>query len=493
MEPRNPIPTSVRAWLSGRRGSRPGNTLAPLVLFLSFSVAPSPLRAQVTWADSVVREHVASMAAHHLCSGTFVVGRDYRRTPEQVLEEDIRPFPDFAWREDFQWEVDPTSRTAAVWAAGINRRVAAYNDDQGCTILPVGDRRVSYTSVPVPRSGPDPATTPWPTGDLEAHATFPEIDADELSAALDWAMAQPQNTRALVVVYGGKIVGERYAPGFTRHTPQISWSQGKSITAALVGILVQQGKLSLEDPAPVPEWQGEGDPRGAIRIRDLLHMSSGLDFLNQGLGRASSWLDANEHFRVYFDAIDVFEHAINQPTDLPPDSLFRYRNSDPLTLGRIVRQAVEADGGEYLTFPQRALFDRIGARDYILETDPWGNFIMTGYDFGSAWSWARFGLLHLWNGVWEGERILPEDWTKFVSTPAPGARRQEYGGLFWLNRNGDLDRIPTDAYWAAGFMGQTTMIIPSRDMVVVRLGPSPGGYNAYLNEVVGRVLGSFGG
>lgn len=493
METRNPIPNSIPAWLSWKGGSCAGRAAAPLLLVLLFSFAPSPLRAQVTWADSVVREHVASMAAHHLCSGTFVVGRDYRRTPEQVLEEDIRPFPDFAWQDDFRWEVDPTSRTAAVWTAGINRRTAAYNGDQGCTILPVGDRSVSYTPVPVPRDGPDPGTTPWPTGDLEAHATFPEIDADELSAALDWAMAQPQNTRALVIVYGGKIVGERYAPGFTRNTPQISWSQGKSITAALVGILVQQGKLSLDDPAPVPEWQGEGDPRAAIRIRDLMHMSSGLDFLNQGLGRASSWLDANEHFRVYFDAINVFEHAINQPTDLPPDSLFRYRNSDPLTLGRIVRQAVEADGGEYFTFPQRALFDRIGARDYILEADPWGNFIMTGYDFGSAWSWARFGLLHLWNGVWEGERILPEGWTKFVSTPAPGARRQEYGGLFWLNRNGDLDRIPTDAYWAAGFMGQTTMIIPSRDMVVVRLGPSPGGYNAYLNEVVGRVLDSFGG
>jgi CubicO group peptidase (beta-lactamase class C family) len=113
---------------------------------------------------------------------------------------------------------------------------------------------------------------------------------------------------------------------------------------------------------------------------------------------------------------------------------------------------------------------------------------MTGYDFGSAWDWVRFGLLHLWDGVWEGERILPEGWSEFVSTPAPGARNREYGGLFWLNQGGALPDVPADAYWPAGFMGQTTMIIPSRDMVVVRLGPSPGGYNPYLNRVVARLL-----
>lgn len=217
-------------------------------------------------------------------------------------------------------------------------------------------------------------------------------------------------------------------------------------------------------------------------------MSSGLDFKNYGLDQDNSWSLENEHFRIYFDALNVFEHAVNQPLEIPPGSEFRYRNSDPLTLGRILRQIVEGEGEAYLTFPQRALFDRIGARNYVLETDPYGNFIMTGYDFGSAWDWLRFGLLHLWDGVWEGERILPEGWVDFVRTPAPGAAENNYGGLFWLNRGGAMDRVPEDAFWAAGFMGQTTMIIPSRDMVIVRLGPSPGDYGAYLNEVVGRIL-----
>ena len=217
-------------------------------------------------------------------------------------------------------------------------------------------------------------------------------------------------------------------------------------------------------------------------------MSSGLDFLNLGLADPRSYTRVNEHFRIYFDAINVFEHAIDQPMDLAPNAEFRYRNSDPLTLGRIIRQTVEARGESYLTFPQRALFDRIGIRDAVLETDLYGNFIMTGYDFLSAYDWVRFGLLHLWDGVWEGERILPVGWVEFVSTPTPSDPRRGYGGLFWLNRGGAMPRVPEDAYWAAGWMGQNTVIIPSRQMVVVRLGPSPGGSDRYLDRIIGEVL-----
>ncbi|MDX1646876.1 MAG: hypothetical protein R3304_07015, partial [Longimicrobiales bacterium] len=162
--------------------------------------------------------------------------------------------------------------------------------------------------------------------------------------------------------------------------------------------------------------------------------------------------------------------------------------SDPLTLGKIVRETVEARGEDYHAFPWTGLFDRIGIKNAVLETDAWGNFILTGYDYLSARDWARFGLLHLNDGVWEGERILPEGWADYVSTPAPANEDEAYGGLFWLNAGGDYDRIPRDAYWPSGFMGQSTVIIPSRDMVIVRLGPSPGGFAAYLNKVVGDIL-----
>ena len=457
------------------------------------SVSSTALAAQeATWTDPGVRSHIAAMSAHHLCSGMFVVGRDYARTPEQVFEEDLARFPNFAWQDDMQWSVDSENKKAMVWGAGFERRIAEYNGDQGCSILPVGMDDVQFTPTQVPRNIPDPGTTPWPTGDLGAYGSFDEVDADALNSAFDWLMAQPQNTRALVVAYKGKIIGERYAPGFTKDTPQISWSQGKSIAAALTGVLVEQGAFTLEDQAPVPEWHGDGDPRSAIKVKHLLRMASGLDFINGGVGNPGAWTSANEHFMIYFDGLNVYDHAIHQPVDLPPDSLFRYRNSDPLTLARIARTTVEARGEDWLSFPQRALFDRIGARNYVLETDAWGNFIITGYDFGSAHDWVRFGLLHLWDGVWEGERILPEGWVDFISSPGPGAKRDEYGGLFWLNQSQAFDQAPADAYSARGYMGQDTMVIPSRDMVVVRLGPSPGGDARFLNAFVGQVLDAIG-
>jgi CubicO group peptidase (beta-lactamase class C family) len=275
--------------------------------------------------------------------------------------------------------------------------------------------------------------------------------------------------------------------------PHLSWSQGKSITAALIGVLIGQGELGLDQPAPVAEWhQAADDPRSEITIRNLLNMSSGLDFNNYGLGQQSSLSTQNHHFRIYFDGINVFDHAVSFPLEAEPGERWEYLNSDPLTLGRIARETVEARGQDYHSFPWTDLFDKIGIKTAVLETDAWGNFIMTGYDYLSARDWARFGLLHLQDGMWGEQRILPEGWSDFVSSPAPASENLAYGGLFWLNAAGRYDRIPLDAYWPSGFMGQTTMIIPSRDMVIVRLGPSPGAFGPYLNKMVGDLLDAVG-
>ncbi len=433
-------------------------------------------------------EFAAAMSAHHLCAGLWVVGRDYQRSADQIIAEDMAPFPNLGWQDSFEYQVNQDRRTTTVSAPHAVPRSARYTGDQGCVILPTGETDVHFTPVALTRGTPDPTTREWPMGDRDARGTFAEVQQTGVEAALDWAMAQPQNTRAIVAVYNGRIIGERYAPGFTKDTPQLSWSEGKSLTATLIGLLVQQGHLNIEDPAPVPAWQHDDDPRRTIRLKDLLQMSSGLDFTNLGLTGATAFSETNEHMRVYFDGLDVFAHVLGQPTGIRPGSQWRYRNSDPLTLGWIIKETVEANGEEYLRFPQRALFDRIGAHSPVLETDPYGHFILSGYDYLSARDWARFGLLYLWEGLWLGERILPNDWAEFVSTPAPGDGGDGYGGLFWLNRGGAMDRVPPDAYWASGLMGQTTMIIPSRDLVVVRLGPSPGNTRPYLNGLVGRLL-----
>lgn len=457
-------------------------------------LGPAPaLEAQWPSDDAEPKEFALAMNAKLLCSGVWVQGRD----PALHAVADQKRFDHFAWGDDFSYVVDRERRRITMSAPGVPDRVAQYNDDQGCSILPRGADDVYFTPSEVGREWPLAEWERWPTGERLSDAAPPsEVDRDALEKVLDYAIGNHehgQNTRAIVVVFKGRIIGERYAPGIPRDMPHLSWSQGKSITAALVGVLVQQGELTIDQRAPVEEWSGPGDPRREITIADLMHMSSGLDFNNYGLGGPRSLTTENHHFRVYFDGINVFEHAVSFPLEAEPGSRWEYLNSDPLTLGKIVRETVEARGEDYHAFPWTALFDRIGIKNAVLETDAWGNFIMTGYDYMSARDWARFGLLHLNDGVWEGERILPEGWSAFVSTPAPANDDQDYGALFWLNAGGSYDRMPRDAYWPAGFMGQNTIIIPSRDMVIVRLGPSPGeGFGSYLDRVVGDILDAVG-
>jgi CubicO group peptidase (beta-lactamase class C family) len=263
---------------------------------------------------------------------------------------------------------------------------------------------------------------------------------------------------------------------------------GKSITAALIGILVGDKHFSVDDLAPIAEWRDASDPRSKITIASLLNMSSGLEF-GRPEDATAMFTDRDHHRFVYFGAVDVFKYSVNRPAEFPPHKVWRYRNCDPLCLGKMIRQTVEARGEEYLTFPQRALFDRIGMRNMVLEVDPYGNFIMTGFDYGTARDWARFGLLHLHDGIWEGERILPEGWVKYVSTPAPADAAQHYGALFWLNKGGRYKSMPRDMYWPAGHHGQNVWIIPSRDMLIVRLGHSTrGGFDEYMEGVAQQIL-----
>ena len=346
------LPLRIRPLRLTRRWLKKGAAIIVIAMHLIFAAL----------AIAAAPNHQLAMSAHHLCSGVFVVGRDLARSPEVVIDHDVRLFDFFQWGDDFEYAVDMDEKTARVWVAGGPSWTAQYNGDQGCTILPQGASDVFFEPKKIPSKLPDAETQAWPTGDAGAYALAPEIDE-----ALDWAMAhKTQYTRALVVVHKGKIIGERYAEGFKKNTPQISWSQGKSITSALIGVLVHQGELSVDDRAPVSEWHGEGDPRRAIQVKHLLRMSSGLDFKNYGIDNPNSWPTENEHFRIYHDAINVFDHAVDQPLEIPPDSQFRYRNSDPLTLGRIIRRIVEARGDSYLAFPREALFDKIGARDYVL-------------------------------------------------------------------------------------------------------------------------------
>jgi CubicO group peptidase (beta-lactamase class C family) len=392
---------------------------------------------------------------------------------------------------------------SADWAAESERllglrqvsRTARFVGDQGSIILPRDGGPLRFEPVLVRTTLPDGATQAWPMGDrLDDPAATGSAAPSRVAEAVDEAFAElAATTAAVVVLHRGEIVGERYRDGIGMHTQLESWSMGKSITATLVGVLVQQGLLTIDEPAPIPEWQQPGDPRAAITVRDLLQMSGGLLFSGQDDPRDQWRLGVPDHLYIYCETLDVFAFSINRPAQHPPGRVGRYRNCDPLALGYIVKRIVtEKLGQNYLRWPQAALFDRIGIRRQVLETDLYGNFILTGFDYGTARNWARLGLLYLQDGMWNGARVLPQGWTKFVSSPAPGWHEPRYGGQFWLNGTGEFD-LPRDAYYMAGAGEQRVFIVPSLDLVVVRLGHRAGdtaartSINAMLRKLVQTV------
>lgn len=432
-------------------------------------------------------EHHTSGFAKIMCSAVFITGLD----------------PDFA-AENVGFFTGPYEQRARVGKPVIDRaakavhialpngvkRTARYLGDQGCVTLPVGKDTVNFTPVRVKSRLPDPSTQPWPMGDVLPKGLLPAaLDAAKVEQAVDAAFSpSAAMTAALVVTWKGRLIGERYGEGITARTPLESWSMGKSLTAALMGILIKEGVYELSQPAPIPEWQGAGDPRAKIRIADLLRMSSGLRI------RAPQDPDYDptgpypDHLYLYTGGGNAFHYAATRPLQWPPGTVGRYRNTDPVLINYLVRLGVEKRGEEYLSFPQRALFDKIGIRTMVMETDAYGNFLAQGYELASGRDWARLGNLYLQDGVWNGERILPEGYVKFVSTVAPAwdaDGRPVYGGFFWLNGYGSFP-VPRDAYYMAGAGSQITLIIPSHDLVVVRLGHYRGG--AYGFQSLGNAL-----
>jgi CubicO group peptidase (beta-lactamase class C family) len=417
-------------------------------------------------------EHDAAGFAKIMCSAVFITGLD-----PGFAAESVGCFTSPCGERRAKLGnplIDRANKTVQVTLPSGVKRTAKYLGDQGCVTFPLGKDSVNFKPVRVKKRLPDPATRPWPMGDKLADAPLPkEIDANKIKQAVDAAFEPATGmTAAFVVTWRGRIIGERYGSGITMHTPLESWSMGKSLTATLMGILIKQGVYQLMQPAPIPEWQSEGDPRAKIRIADILRMSSGLRIRAPQDPDYDSSGPYPDHLYLYTGGVNSFHYAATRPLQWPPGTVGRYRNTDPVLINYLVRLGVEKRGEEYLSFPQRALFDKIGIRTMVMETDPFGNFLTQGYEFASGRDWARLGNLYLQDGVWNGERILPEGFVKFVSTLAPAweaDKRPIYGGFFWINGEGTFP-VPRDAYYMAGAGGQTTLIIPSHDLVVVRLG-----------------------
>ena len=361
---------------------------------------------------------------------------------------------------------------------GVTRTAKRYRN-QGCVAHPIDEDSVFFTPSDVSRDLPPAETTPWPMGDVLSTDPWPEeLDMAKVAEALDAGFGPPEAlTLGFLVTYKGRIIAERYSDEVDIHTPLESWSMSKSLTGTLMGTLIHQGEYDLWQSAPVPEWQSAGDPRQEIRIGDIMRMSSGIRIRATQDPEYDSSLGYVDHVYLYTGTVNSYEYAATRPQQWPPNTIGRYRNTDPVLTNYLIRLAVEGRGEDYHSFPQRNLFDKIGIRDAVIETDPHGNFLGQGRALMPPRDWARLGNLYLTDGVFNGERILPEGWVEYASETAPAwvaDGRLQYGGsFFWVNANGGQP-IPESAFRMSGAGGQSATIIPTHELVVVRIGKYTG-------------------
>ena len=417
-------------------------------------------------------EHSIAGFAKTLCSAVFLTGLDPADAAANVGFF-TGPLEDRGNVTDTV--VDRKSETVKLTMKSGVVRIARRYGSQGCVTSPKDRDTIYFTPSVVKPNLPDPAKTPWPMGDVVAAEPWPAgVDSAKVAAAVAAAFEPPEAmTLAFLVTYRGRIIGERYAPGIGIHTPLESWSMGKSLIGSLMAVLIKQGAYQLDQAAPIPEWQQPGDPRQSIRIMDIMRMSSGIRIrAPQDPGYDPS-IGYPDHLYLYTGGLNSFQYAATRPQQWKPNTVGRYRNTDPVLTSYLIRLAVEKRGEDYHAFPQRALFDRIGIRNAVMETDPYGNFLTQGYELVAARDWARLANLYLQDGVWNGERILPEGYARHVGTVAPAweadGRPVYGGGFFWVNGDG-AQPIPKDSYSMQGAGGQSATIIPSHQLVIVRLG-----------------------
>lgn len=435
-------------------------------------------------------EHYASGYAKIMCSAVFVTGLDPAFAAENVGYF-TAPYAERARLGTPS--IDRDKRAVHVKMPDGTVRTAVHAGSQGCITLPIGKTELLFKPSVVRPNLPDPKVTPWPMGDVLPPTGLPAgIDKAKLQQALDAAFDPVGMTAAFVVTYKGQIIGERYGENITHNTPLESWSMGKSLSGTLLGILIHKGAYTLSQPAPIPEWQSPGDPRAKITIANIVHMSSGLRIIAPQDPDYDPKGPYPDHLYLYTGSVNSFHYAATRPQQWPPGTVGRYRNTDPVLTNYLVRLAVEKRKEDYHAFPQRALFDKIGVRNFVMDTDPYGNFLTQGYELAPARDWARIANLYLQDGVWNGERILPEGYAKFVSTVAPAwaaDKRPIYGGLFWINATGNYPG-PRDMYMMNGVGTQRVFIAPSHQMAVVRLGHYKGAVagDAALKRAMGLLM-----
>jgi CubicO group peptidase (beta-lactamase class C family) len=437
-------------------------TLLSLVAIILMAV----LFASITFSPIM-----AGMAAKTVCSCVYVSDRSIK----SIREKELQVFPGLASAQ-IELTKDSTVRATILFSTAE----AIYRKGLGCTLLAERSKEeVKNQQIRLPEPPQySQDTIAWPQGDVLSDTTLPNIDYSRIHYALknafvDQDSTKPANTLAVVVVYNGHIIGEHYAVGRTKHSKLMGWSMSKSVTNAMIGLLVKEGKLDVDAPAPVTEWKA--DERSKITLNNLLQASSGLQW-------SETYFNPFKDFhQMFIKRDDKGAYAASRPLLNQPNTHFQYSSGSTNILSRIIRQQV--GDADYYAFPYEKLFYKIGMLNTVVESDASGTFVGSSYSFATARDWARFGQLYLQDGIWEGERILPEGWVTYTTTPTTTAPLREYGAQWWLNVGAKQDaskckypKLPRDTFWADGFEEQYVMVVPSKKLVVVRLGVSHHGF-----------------
>jgi len=404
-----------------------------------------------------------------VCSSTFVSRRD----PQAVVAEELSG-PGYELLSFFQWHVDGESKRVTASLLGLGRRSALFREGLGCT-LAIGKTEAELRAEAGAPVSPPPSKSDalWPDGErVDLESTLQGVDAAKLEDRIEAAFAEPdpahpRRTRALVVVHGGRIVAERYAPGFDAAMPLLGWSMAKMATNALAGILVKDGTVQLGDNALLPQWRADKDRRREITLDQLLRMTSGLSF-NEDYADQSS-----DIIQMLFVQGDKAGFAASKLLASSPGTRWHYSGGNSNIIALVLREHF-AEEKDYLRLPQERLFEPLGMRSAVLEPDSAGTFVGSSFMYASARDWARLGLLFLRDGIWHGRRLLPEGWAAYSLAPTQTAPDAQYGAHVWLKLHDSPQLgeppMPEDSYYMRGYDQQIVAVVPSRDLVIVRLG-----------------------
>lgn len=419
---------------------------------------------------------ITAFTAKGMCSSVFLAGKD----PARVHAEDLSFFPISLAKAKVNYE--EKSVTATVF--GLAKRKAVFRGGLGAVIVlntPEDELRAASFEIPDPGYSQD--TIPWPLGDILPD-TLPEgIDYDKLEAILEDAIdqkgAEPfKKTLGVAVVYKGALLAEKYLEGYDAFTRFHSWSMTKSMNNAMAGILAGRGKLDIDSPVDIPEWKN--DVRGNTSLRHLLHMNSGLQWVE-------NYFTISEVTLMLMRSDDMFQYAASVPSEFPPGTSFNYSGGDINLISGLIRKNM-ADDQDYHLLPYTSLMHRIGMLNTFMETDAAGTYVTSSYCYGTVRDWARFGLLYLNKGIFEGDTILPLGWVDYTRREAPNSNGL-YSVGFWLKEPNPLNAlvdVPGDVFFADGFLGQRVYIIPSEDLIVVRMGYSL--KNISMNDLLHEII-----